>query len=63
MPRSDQTGQRVMVRERGDDEDFGADEQSRFDTPQFRASLQAERPYQDDRQQQQRNDQQPQYSA
>lgn len=51
VPRSDQFGQEIPL-EDTDDEDFGADEQSRFDTPQFRASLQNERPYQDDRQQQ-----------
>ena len=63
MPRSDQVGQENEGE--GDDEDFGADEQSRFDTPQFRASLQAERPYQDqqrnDQPQQQRDDRQPRY--
>jgi hypothetical protein len=50
--RVDQFGQETPAEE-SEDEDFGADEQSRFDTPQFRASLQNERPYQDDRQQQQ----------
>ena len=51
--RPDQPGQEAETID--DDEDYGGDEQSRFDTPQFRASLQAER-YQDDRQQQ-RNEQ------
>jgi hypothetical protein len=50
--RTDQPGQESTEVE--DDDDYAGDEQSRFDTPQFRASLQAERPYQD----QQRNDQQ-----
>jgi hypothetical protein len=56
LPRSDQFGQEIPADE-GDDEDFGGDEQSRFDTPQFRASLQSERPYQDDRQPQQQQQQ------
>lgn len=49
VPRSDQFGQEIPAEE-GDDEDFGGDEQSRFDTPQFRASLQNDRSYQEDRQ-------------
>ncbi len=48
--RSDQPGQEFESEE--SDDDFASDEQSRFDTPQFRASLQNDRPYQDDRQQQ-----------
>jgi hypothetical protein len=52
--RTDQPGQELETEE--SDDDYASDEQSRFDTPQFRASLQNDRPYQDDRQQA-RNDQ------
>jgi hypothetical protein len=53
--RTDQPGQEFESEE--SDDDYASDEQSRFDTPQFRASLQNDRPYQDDRQQPPRNDQ------
>jgi len=48
--RLDATGQETEA-EDTDNEDFGADEQSRFETPAFRASLQNDRQYQDGSQQ------------
>jgi hypothetical protein len=48
--RLDGTGQETEA-EDADNEDFGADEQSRFDTPAYRANLQNDRQYQDGPQQ------------
>jgi Domain of unknown function (DUF4167) len=50
--RLDAAGQEVEA-EDTDNEDFGADEQSRFDTPAYRANLQNDRQYQDGPPQQQ----------
>src|SRR5665213_468254 len=50
--RLDATGQETEA-EDADNEDFGADEQSRFDTPTYRANLQNDRQYQDGPPQQQ----------
>ncbi|MEO8883073.1 MAG: DUF4167 domain-containing protein [Devosia sp.] len=50
--RLDAAGQETEA-EDADNEDFGADEQSRFDTPTYRANLQNDRQYQDGPPQQQ----------
>jgi len=55
--RLDATGQETEA-EDADNEDFGADEQSRFDTPTYRANLQNDRQYQDGPQQQNGGDRQ-----